>query len=411
MSTPAKRKAESPAPGSSPQPKPAPAGLASPTPASPERASTGPASPKAASTGPSTPGPASPKKASGASSPAAEVDTSDALTGAHWLEQEELERSEDADSSLGSDAESSTASVASSIFAYRTILGRTYHSDAATSTEYWAPNDDRHLDSLEIYYHGVELLNDFKLHMSPLKDDIERVLDIGTGKGYWAIDFADKFPNCEVIGTDISPVQPSWVPPNVRFEIDDASKPWTYAPNSFDLVHIRFLVGAIEDWDALYREAYKACKPGGWIEHYDHSPVVTSDDGSVKPGSALDTYGKLLAKAARKIGRDATLADNDTMEEGMKAAGFVNVQTKRMKMPLSPWSADKRLNDVGAYARATLNDDVEGVIQFLFSTVLGWTQEEINAFGSRVRRELLDMSIHGYYHWKYVWAQKPEDAE
>lgn len=34
--------------------------------------------------------------------------------------------------------------------------------------------------------------------------------------GLWAVDFADDNPNVEVIGTDISPVQPQWVPPNLR---------------------------------------------------------------------------------------------------------------------------------------------------------------------------------------------------
>lgn len=34
-------------------------------------------------------------------------------------------------------------------------------------------------------------------------------------------DFADAYPSCEVIGTDISPTQPPWAPPNLRFEMDD----------------------------------------------------------------------------------------------------------------------------------------------------------------------------------------------
>lgn len=29
-------------------------------------------------------------------------------------------------------------------------------------------------------------------------------------------DFADKFPGTKVIGTDISPIQPSWVPSNLE---------------------------------------------------------------------------------------------------------------------------------------------------------------------------------------------------
>ena len=34
--------------------------------------------------------------------------------------------------------------------------------------------------------------------------------------GLWAIDFADEFPEAEVTGTDISPIQPTWIPPNLK---------------------------------------------------------------------------------------------------------------------------------------------------------------------------------------------------
>ena len=48
------------------------------------------------------------------------------------------ELDEDNDSTLGSEyAESSTASISSSILHYRNVLGRTYHSDSVTDTEYW----------------------------------------------------------------------------------------------------------------------------------------------------------------------------------------------------------------------------------------------------------------------------------
>ena len=62
------------------------------------------------------------------------------------------------------------------------------------------------------------------------------MLDVGTGTGIWAIDFGDEHPSAEVLGTDLSPTQPTWVPPNVRFEIDDATKPWTWDAGAFDFV-------------------------------------------------------------------------------------------------------------------------------------------------------------------------------
>ena len=37
----------------------------------------------------------------------------------------------------------------------------------------------------------------------------QRVLDIGTGTGIWAIDYADAHPDSTVIGVDLSPIQPT----------------------------------------------------------------------------------------------------------------------------------------------------------------------------------------------------------
>lgn len=85
----------------------------------------------------------------------------------------------------------------------------------------------------------------------------QRVLDIGTGTGIWAIDFADEYPGTTVLGTDLSPIQPDLVPPNCRFEIDDARDDWTYPNDYFDFIHIRSLFGGIEDWDKLWKEAYE----------------------------------------------------------------------------------------------------------------------------------------------------------
>ena len=96
-----------------------------------------------------------------------------------------------------------------------------------------------------------------KLHLAPISKDIERALDLGTGTGIWAIDFADEFPNTTVLGTDLSPIQPSTVPPNCIFEVDDASDEWIYPPDYFDYVHIRSLFGSIEDWHTLYSRALK----------------------------------------------------------------------------------------------------------------------------------------------------------
>ena len=106
-------------------------------------------------------------------------------------------------------------------------------------------------------HHLFLLLQDGKLYSAPLAKDIEIALDIGTGTGTWAIEFADEFTNTEVLGTDLSPIQPVAVPLNCIFEIDDCTDTWLYQENYFDYIHIRTLFGSIPDWDSIYSQAYR----------------------------------------------------------------------------------------------------------------------------------------------------------
>ena len=67
----------------------------------------------------------------------------------------------------------------------------------------------------------------------------------------------DEYPEAEIIGIDLSPIQPTWIPPNVRFLVDDAEADWTYAPNSLDFVHARHVCMAIKNWPRLIQQAYE----------------------------------------------------------------------------------------------------------------------------------------------------------
>jgi hypothetical protein len=112
---------------------------------------------------------------------------------------------------------STTTSIRSAITKYEFEHGRRYH--AYKSGQYFFPNDESELERMDIEHHnqGLQL---GALHLAPLHM-LREILDLGTGSGIWVIDMADKYPSAVVIGTDLSPMQPSLVPPNVRFEVDD----------------------------------------------------------------------------------------------------------------------------------------------------------------------------------------------
>lgn len=63
------------------------------------------------------------------------------------------------------------------------------------------------------------------------------------------MDFGDLHPDAEVIGNDLSPIQPQWVPPNVKFRVEDVEDPWVYEKDSFDYVHSRSMIGSIKSWE------------------------------------------------------------------------------------------------------------------------------------------------------------------
>ncbi|KAK1831956.1 S-adenosyl-L-methionine-dependent methyltransferase [Podospora conica] len=327
------------------------------------------------------------------------------LPGEHWAQAPE--DSGHVDSLFEESLRSSTASITSSILDYRTVEGRTYHSERGNAL-YWGANDADQLDTMDITHHNFTLGLDGKLYLSPLKDEnIKNVLDVGTGTGIWAIDFADQHPSASIIGTDISPEQSRWVPPNVRFEIEDCTDDWTFPPSTFDFIHMRFLVGSIDSWDRLLAQAFTACAPGGYVESVEPNPHIQSDDGSVKPTMALGQWGKLFVTGGRKFGRSFELFENNTVRKAMEKAGFVDIVVKDIKMPIGPWDKDPKKKEIGEFTRLAMFKDPEGYILF-FASALGWKKEEITVYGAHLRKELMDKSVHSFFTNRFVYGRKPE---
>lgn len=167
-----------------------------------------------------------------------------------------------------------------------------------------------------------ELLNG-SLYRAPLhQENVQRILDFGTGTANWALEIAELFPLAEVIGTDLSPIQPIWSPPNCKFFVDDVESEWAYTPlEAFDFIHGRAMGGSVSDWPQLLRKVHTHLNPGGWVELQEFECMVTSDDGT-HHGLFRD-WCTTVDDASVKFGRQIGVAS--VLREKLEAAGFVDI--------------------------------------------------------------------------------------
>jgi SAM-dependent methyltransferase len=209
---------------------------------------------------------------------------------------------------------------------------------------------------------------DKKLHLAPIQEP-HNILDVGTGTGIWAIDIADQYPSAQVLGTDLSPIQPDFVPPNCSFEIDDVTLEWTFPVDHFDFIHIREMFGSVPDWDYFFEQAYRHIKPGGWVEIVEHSVEPISDDDTVGPDHFFRLWGQTVISMGEKLGKSFHIWKE--AKGYMERAGFVDVVEVPYKWPVNGWSSDPVLKEIGRWNQLRLHDGVESFMLRLLTSVGG----------------------------------------
>lgn len=302
------------------------------------------------------------------------------------------------------DSSAASTSLASSARDYIYEHGRRYHAYRAGS--YSFPNDEREQDREDLKHAMFLKLFNRTLHFAPFPGSGSgNVIDLGTGTGIWAIDFADLYPNASVLGIDLSPIQSPWVPPNLKFMVDDAESEWLHKPDHFDYIHTRHTIQAFRDWPALFSRAYHHIKPGGWMEcqELDHFP--RSEDGTLAPDNPMATYWKLIADGLAVLGVQFRLTPN--LASLMRAAGFVNVTERVFFTPIGPWPQNRALREVGLYWRAVLMEGLEAIALGPMVKGLGWKKAEVDVFLASVRKAYLEKGTHAYMPFYVIYGQKP----
>lgn len=323
------------------------------------------------------------------------------LIGEGYLQADDS--SDDRDSTYNdSEASSYMTSLSSSIVDYTYENGRRYHAFRAGA--YLMPNDQDEQDRMDLLHHVYRLLLGGKLHLAPIGETPQRVLDLGTGTGIWAMDFADEYPSAEVLGIDLSPIQPKWTPPNCIFEVDDFEEEWVYR-KPFDFIHGRELEGCIAKDDKLFQRAFEHLNPGGYIEMQATSTIFASDDGTLERAKEVKFWLDTLLEGTSRFGKPLDIAPR--WKGKLEAAGFVDVQEKILKLPVGTWPKDPKLKQLGSYQLFQQLQGVDSYTPAIAARVLGWNDLEIEALMARVKRDFKDSSNHLYLPIHFVWGKKP----
>lgn len=346
-----------------------------------------------------TSAPAEPRPESAAGSETRE-DPAQPVDADHLEVDESLEDDSAYESSLnGSDS----TSLRSSITNYQYENGRRYH--AYHAGEYFLPNDEAEQDRLDLQHHLYRLILGGSLYVAPIKGP-QRVLDVGTGTGIWAIEFADDHPEALIIGTDLSPIQPSFVPPNVKFYVDDLEQSWDFG-HKFDYIHWRSLCGSTNDWPRAYQQAFENLEVGGWMEAQEYDAWIFSDDDPElkKAPNTLDWITN-LDKISNEVGKPLNIARFH--KKWMEDAGFVDVKEKVVKVPIGPWARDPKLKDLGRFERVHMNEAVEAHSMAFYTRGLNYSVDQARIAFELVKKEFNDKSLHMYTVYRFLTGRKPE---
>ncbi|OHE97400.1 hypothetical protein CORC01_07305 [Colletotrichum orchidophilum] len=290
-----------------------------------------------------------------------------------------------------------------SILDYRIENGRTYHRYKDGSQFKDLADDLQH----NLF---IRTFHDHLGNAPPADFDakVGRVLDIGTGSGIWAIDYGEEHPEAEVLGVDLSAVQPEFVPPNVRFEVDDIEEPWIFS-DAFDYIHCRMMTWSITDWKKLFKQSYDNLNPGGYLEANEVDLIPLSDDGTLKEDSNLMKSVRLWGSAAEIFGRP--FADTRRLKQFMEEVGFEDVQMKRFKWPTNSWPKDRHYKELGEWNLENISPAWEGFLMAPLTRAHGWTREEAIVHIMEARRDIADRSIHAYFSIWSIYGRKPAKAE
>ncbi|KAI5811597.1 S-adenosyl-L-methionine-dependent methyltransferase [Peziza echinospora] len=275
------------------------------------------------------------------------------------------------------------------------LYGRTYQECSIDKYIYCVPVDEAEHERLLLQHRTLQSVFEGRLIFPPVNNP-KKILDCGCGSAAWATEVAERFPESEVIGIDLSPhMAPDPTPYNFWFQIDDLNKPFTFQEGDFDLVHSRFVSPGIElaRWKTYARDCFRVLKSDGWLQMVEFYYNVQSDNGSLTDDHALRRWSEMYLRAHDET-RDlrAPLRFQHMFEQ----AGFVDVETKMIPIHLNGWSNNPQDRAIGEAFKEVFYCTLSALGLHPLIDTLGMSLNDAQILIANARHELESLSYRPY---------------
>ncbi|EJT99639.1 S-adenosyl-L-methionine-dependent methyltransferase [Dacryopinax primogenitus] len=274
---------------------------------------------------------------------------------------------------------------------------RGYH---GADAPYAIPNDDSEWQRLTDMHTGLKAFLGGVNTKAPLGTPKD-ILELGAGSGIWAFEMAEQYPEAKVTAVDISPVNETHKPANCEFKQVNLMKDWPFEPESFDVVHMRFLLVHMPNWPQLAAKAASAVRPGGYLLLEDIDHHVYRENGPLPDGISKFYSVYHAHMGMTKVDADTGVKLQAWLEDSKL---FGEVQCLEFHAPMMSYKSDETLNKVGEVMRISLTRAYASL--HLRMGESGMTPEIIKAYAD---------TIHDPDHWLYMpmfftWARKTENT-
>lgn len=138
-----------------------------------------------------------------------------------------------------------------------------------------------------------------------------------------------------------------------------------------------------------------------------------ADDDTLTPGTpyAFRDFCHYMHDGLARLGLDQFTITR--LPDLLRARGFADVTEVRHKLPIGRWARERRQREKGTwFLRMIIMEGLSGICKRAFMHGLGWKESQVEMFLVEVRRSLNhhDGTVHAYFPFAVVYAQKPVDG-